>query len=135
MICVSMPRRLRPILPLLALAIAGTGCGEQATRVDNGTLEVTLEEYRLQPQDVSVPAGKLRIVARNRGRLTHNLRVEIPREDPATPERAIGGTPTAQPGRTVSDEITLAPGTYRLACTIANHDDLGMWGELEVTDR
>ena len=46
-------------------------------------------------------------IARNDGRFNHNLRVERPRTDPATPERAIGGTPTAQPSTTVRDTVRL----------------------------
>lgn len=135
MICGSMPRRRAAFPILVAAALALPGCGEDPVRVTGGSLEVTLDEYRVTPQKVVAPAGELRIVARNDGRLNHNLRVELPRENPGTPERAIGGTPTARPGTTVSGSVRLAPGTYRIACTIANHDDLGMWGELEVTGR
>jgi len=28
--------------------------------------------------------------------------------------------------------VTLKPGKYRLLCTIANHDNLGQYGELKV---
>jgi hypothetical protein len=28
--------------------------------------------------------------------------------------------------------VTLKPGKYRLICTIANHDNLGQYGELKV---
>jgi hypothetical protein len=31
--------------------------------------------------------------------------------------------------------VTLAPGKYRLVCTIANHDNLGQYGELKVEPR
>jgi uncharacterized cupredoxin-like copper-binding protein len=135
MICGSMPRRRAAFPILVVLALALPGCGEEPVRATDGTLEVTLDEYRITPTKVVAPAGELRIVARNDGRLNHNLRVEIPRESPGKRERTIGGTPTARPGTTVSGTVRLAPGTYRLACTIANHDDLGMWGELEVTPR
>lgn len=135
MICRSMPRRRAAFPILVVLALALPGCGDEPARVTDGTLEVTLEDYRVTPKDVVAPAGELRIVARNEGRLNHNLRVEIPREGPGKPERAIGGTPTARPGTTVTGTVRLAPGRYRIACTIANHDDLGLWGDLEVTPR
>lgn len=135
MICPSMPRRRAPFIVLVALALLAPGCGEDPVPASDGTLRVTLDEYRITPQKLRAPAGEVRIVARNDGRLNHNLRVELPREDPATPERAVGGTPTARPNSTVTGSVRLSPGTYRLACTIANHDDLGMWGELEVTER
>lgn len=130
-----MPRRQPAALVLVASALALSGCGDDPVRVSDGTMRVTLDEYGITPKKVVAPAGELRIVARNDGRLNHNLRVELPREGPGTPERAIGGTPTARPGTTVTGSVRLAPGTYRLACTISNHDDLGMWGELEVTAR
>ncbi|MBJ7329008.1 MAG: cupredoxin domain-containing protein [Solirubrobacteraceae bacterium] len=130
-----MPRR--PVLMFVLAVVAATlpGCGEEPTRAQDGHLRVTLDEYRILPQKVTVPAGEVRITARNTGRLNHNLRVELPRQDPATPERTVGGTPTAGPHKTVSGTVRLSPGTYRLACTISNHDDLGMWGELTVTKR
>lgn len=135
MICPSMPRRLAPFIVLVALALLAPGCGDDPVPAADRTLEVNLDEYRIAPQKVTARAGELRIVARNDGRLNHNLRVEFPREDPATPERTVGGTPTARPNSTVTGSVRLSPGTYRLACTIANHDDLGMWGELTVTER
>lgn len=130
-----MPRRCAPFTLLVTLALVAAGCGDDPVEVSGGTLRMTLDEYRVTPQNVSVPAGEVQIVARNDGRLNHNLRVELPREGPATAERAIGGTPTARPNSTVEGSVRLSPGTYRLACTISNHDDLGMWGELEVTAR
>ena len=36
------------------------------------------------------------------------------------------------PGERVETEFTIRPGTYRLVCTIANHDDLGQIGTLIV---
>ncbi len=129
----------RPVAPALAaaaaLAAAGAaiaGCGADPVTIESRTLQVRLTEYRLEPQDVRVRAGRLRIVAVNRGRLTHNVRIE--REDPEdseNPGTQIGGTQTAQPGDTVNGTIRdLPPGEYRIICSIANHDDLGMHGTL-----
>ena len=51
------------------------------------------------------------------------------------PIAGSGGTRTAQPGETVTTTFPqLEPGTYRLACTIANHDDLGQYGKLIVQE-
>lgn len=133
MICGSMPRRRATLPVLVAAALVLPGCGDEPVRVTDGTLRVTIEEYRIVPKRFVAPAGEVRIVARNDGRLNHNLRVELPGETPRDRDRVIGGTPTARPGTTASGSVRLAPGTYRLLCTIANHDDLGVWGELEVT--
>ena len=136
-----MPRpRARLAVPV-ALALAATvapGCGgADPVTIDARTLTVRLTEYRLEPQDVRVRAGRLRVVAVNRGRLTHN--VHVVRPDPDDRERTpadLGGTATAQPGDTRRHTFTgLRPGRYRIVCTIANHDDLGMWGTLEVVRR
>lgn len=135
MICGSMPRRRATLPVLVAAALIPSGCGDEPVRVTDGTLRVTIEEYRITPKRFVAPAGELRIVARNDGRLNHNLRVEIPRESRRERVRVIGGTPTARPGTTASGSVRLAPGTYRLTCTIGNHDALGIWGELEVTER
>jgi uncharacterized cupredoxin-like copper-binding protein len=115
---------------LLALV---AGCGDDAPRrLDRPVLRVRLDEYKITPQNVSVPAGRLQIIARNDGRLTHNLRIELPPKDPDEQTRQLGGTPTAHPGQTVRATVTLRPGKYRITCTIANHDDLGMYGTLIV---
>ena len=47
-------------------------------------------------------------------------------------EKQYARTPTAHPGEVVRTSVTLKPGKYRLVCTIANHDNLGQYGELKV---
>jgi uncharacterized cupredoxin-like copper-binding protein len=75
-----------------------------------------------------VRSGRVELVARNVGRLTHNLRVEVPPGDPEEQTEPLATTPTAQPGETVRVTVSLKPGTYRMRCSLANHDDLGMYG-------
>ena len=57
-------------------------------------------------------------------------------DDADAPVDVPGGrTATMQPGQTGEPiKVTLAPGEYRLVCTIANHDDLGQYGELTVQE-
>ena len=121
-------------VPVAAALVLAAGCGAEPVGVEGRTLSIELDEYRLMPQDVRVKAGRLSIVATNTGRLTHNVRIvkEDP-EDSEAPVTEIDGTRTAQPGESTRVTIeNLRPGTYRLACTIANHDDLGQYGELVV---
>ena len=129
---------LSRLAPALALALVLPGCGGgEPQEVDGRTLRLRLDEYRILPQDVQVSAGRLRIVATNVGRLTHN--VKIVKEDPTdleAPVEEVGGTRSTQPGESAAvtfDE--LEAGEYRLACTIANHDDLGQYGSLVVRKR
>ncbi len=128
--------RARLAVPVALALASAAGCGgdDEPAVVPARTLTVALTEYRLDPQDVRVRAGRLRVVAVNRGTLPHNLHVV--REDPEDRERTpddLGGTPTAQPGDTRRHTFRrLRRGTYRIVCTVANHDDLGMRGTLEV---
>lgn len=129
-------RRSRRLLgPLLPGALAGllAGCGSGApVPVQNRTIGLKLDEYRLVPQSVSAPAGRLRLIVRDRGIYAHNVQVEtIPTDPRGTPEQ-IARTPTVRPGDRSEVAFTIRPGTYRLRCTIANHDDLGQIGTLVV---
>jgi plastocyanin len=121
---------------LLAAALAAVGgCGGDDPYVParDRTLSLRLDEYRVLPARVSVPAGRVEVVARNVGRLTHNVAVvQFERPLGEKEERRYARTPTAQPGERVAVAVTLQPGKYRLACTIANHDNLGQYAELRV---
>ena len=122
-----------PLLAALLLAVAGCGEGDPV-RIEERTLRTELDEFRIVPEDVSVAPGRLRIVATNVGRLTHNLKVvKENEEDREAPPTELGGTGTAQPGETATFTFqALRPGEYRMVCTITNHDDLGQYGELIV---
>lgn len=119
------------VLAALVALLAGCG-GAEPTRETEPLVRVTLDEYAITPQDITVPSGRVQIVARNVGRLTHNLQIDRPRKDPDDQIRSVGQTPTAQPGTTVTTTVTLKPGTYVMRCSLANHDDLGMTGTLVV---
>jgi hypothetical protein len=123
------------LMAVLGAAAVAAGCGGEpaAVAVPGNTLRVKLDEYRIQPQNVRMKAGRIHLVAVNEGRLTHNLVVESITDDP-TKEVVYGRTDTAHPGQTVRerDPITLKPGHYRLADTIGNHENLGQYGELTV---
>jgi hypothetical protein len=131
----AQPLARRALLgPLAAAAIALLGgCSDDRPVVESRpVLRVTLDDYAIKPQDVSVPSGRVELIARNVGRLTHNLSVEVPPDTPEDQPKSLGTTPTAQPGQTVRATVTLHPGTYRMRCTLANHDDLGEYGTLVV---
>jgi len=126
----------RVLIPVLAAFSLLVGCGKDPVRIDGRELRVRLDEFRLMPQDVRVREGRLRIVATNVGRLTHNLKVvkQDPADLEATPTE-IGGTRTAQPGESVAVTFDNLPaGEYRVVCTIGNHDNLGQYGKLIVEE-
>jgi plastocyanin len=119
--------------PLAAVALMA-GCGGddddgpgRTVTVDSGaTVQVTADEYSFDPERIVVErGGPLTIELRNDGDLAHNLRLR--RDD-----REVGGTPTFPGGRTESGRVQLEPGSYQMLCTVGDHADLGMIGELEV---
>jgi uncharacterized cupredoxin-like copper-binding protein len=131
----AMSRSFLMAAALAALAVGLGGCGDDDVfRTDRPILRVTLDEYRIVPQNVVVKPGRMKLTVRNRGRLTHNLAVQIPQGPDGKPVDVPGGrTDTMQPGETGAPiKVTLEPGEYRLVCTIANHDDLGQFGVLKV---
>jgi uncharacterized cupredoxin-like copper-binding protein len=128
----SARRALLGLLAAVAIALLGACSDDRPVVESRPVMQVRLDDYAITPQDVSVPSGRVELVARNAGRLTHNLRVDAPPEDPGERGEPLGGTPTAQPGETVRTTVDLKPGTYRLRCSLANHDDLGMYGALTV---
>ena len=75
----------------------------------------------------------LTLVAHNGGRLTHNLGVvQFKRRWDRAGEEYGEPTKTLFPGESAQTTVDLEPGKYRLVCTIANHDNLGQYGELKV---
>jgi plastocyanin len=127
----------RRATPLLALAAVLAGCGGSSphyAKVGGHTVDVRLTEYRISPEFVQVKAGRVRIVGHNRGRLTHNVAVvQFDRPLSGADEKTYGKpTKTLFPGQSGVTAVDLKPGKYRLVCTIANHDNLGQYGELKV---
>jgi len=133
--------RLRPatigLLVALALALAlalglpALGGGEPV-RVERPAVRFALDEYTISPQRVSVRPGLVKLIAENRGQLFHNLRVETVPDGAEEAGEILGGTRSAQPGEKVTAKIRLKRGTYRILCTVANHESLGEYGTLVV---
>ena len=133
------PARAAFCLPVaLALTLlSGCGGGDEVVRDRDNTLRLRVNEYRIAPQDLRVQEGRVRLFVMNVGRLTHNVAVESFSNSPETDEVVeFGRTTTAHADETVREEaiIRLRPGKYRLVCTIANHDNLGQYGTLYVSD-
>jgi uncharacterized cupredoxin-like copper-binding protein len=124
---------LATVLAVLAGALGGCG-DDDVFRTNRPVLRITLDEYRIVPQNIVVKPGRTKLIVRNTGRLTHNLVIQIPKGPDGKPVEIPGGrVGTMQPGETAAPvKVMLRAGEYRLVCTIANHDDLGQYGKLEV---
>jgi plastocyanin len=124
----------RPLVLAACLAAATAGCGaedggapEKTVTVERGqAARVVAHEYRFDPSGVVV-AGPVRLRLDNEGSLAHNLRV-------LEGDRDLGGTPTFQ-GGSRGATLKLAPGNYRMVCTVGDHAELGMKGTLRVRAR
>jgi plastocyanin len=92
-------------------------------------VQVVAQEFRFALSRQTVKAGPVIVELRNAGQDAHDLRLV-----------RVGGThvyavPLAQSGQTIDREFSLAPGTYRLYCSVANHRALGMQATLVVRRR
>src|SRR3954468_16117404 len=134
----SMAKVLPSLLAALTVAAAVAGCGADTpyTPARGRTVRLRLDEYRVLPERITVPAGRVEIVARDAGRMTHNAAVvQFARQLGADEEKQNARTPSARPGQVVRTSVTLKPGKYRIVCTIANRDNRGQYGELKVLPR
>jgi uncharacterized cupredoxin-like copper-binding protein len=117
---------------ITSFALAGAGA-PKAVVLSGHTVTLTLDEYSITPQSISLPAGPIRLVAENHGLIAHNLTVENERLDSRGERPRIASTYPIPPGSssTISIEVP-RPGRYLLTSTIANQGDLGMTGTLIV---
>jgi plastocyanin len=126
--------------PKLAIAAAGlvaiAGCGGDDGEGSGRTVTVQAregvhvagDEYSFDPDTIVVEGGggSLEITLDNQGAIAHNLAV-------FDGETEIGATPTFPGGESASVQVGLEPGSsYRMVCTVGDHEELGMVGELEV---
>ena len=130
-----MKRRLLPIGGLIAFIGIGalpchSGPTTAAAQMAEAPLEirVTLREWSLSPEQISVPAGRVvRFLAQNAGFLPHALTVEG--------EGLFAESATAGAGDSVRLEVLFAvAGTYDMYCPVnaGEHRALGQEGLVRV---
>jgi uncharacterized cupredoxin-like copper-binding protein len=121
------------------LAIAGCGGGDSssssstpATTGASGatggasTVNVSETDFKLNPDNPTVQAGKVTINASNDGQVTHSIEVEAPSGDQELESDLA-------PGQTGTLTVDLTkPGKYEFYCPIDSHKQMGMVGEITV---
>ena len=111
---------------VLLLALGGCGGDGPAAETADGRVRITLDDFRIKPQVVRSASRNLVFEIRNTGRLGHNFLVRGPK-----------GVVQAQisvllPGESETLRVRLRRGDWTMYCSVANHEELGMHGRLEV---
>jgi uncharacterized cupredoxin-like copper-binding protein len=124
-----MPRPMplvRTTAVLLAAVVLG-GCGGSGPTVQarGQRLAIELDDFMIRPQNVRADAGELTFEVTNQGRLGHNFRLRDGGRD-------VVEVTTLLPGKSATATATLKRGSYKMVCTVANHEQLGMTGRLVV---
>jgi uncharacterized cupredoxin-like copper-binding protein len=92
-----------------------------------GAVGVHEREFRITLTRGSLPAGRNVVELSNDGEDPHDLR--IARDELSQP---VASFDTLRPGARASQTINLAPGVYRLWCSLPGHDAAGMHTTLTV---
>jgi hypothetical protein len=125
----SLPVSRSRSLPatLAALVVGGllTGCGTSHDVPSSGALDVSVNEWRLTPENVVAHPGPLLIVVHNGGRLAHNL---VLSRDGVR----ISFTAPIMPGQSADLETTLQKGSYQLLSSMVDDQATGVYGTLKV---
>jgi plastocyanin len=116
----------RATVALVALAaVIGCGGDEPTAVVHDKTVEITLDEFLIAPQNLTAKPGRVTFRVADRGRLRHSFRIWGADSAPVEIESVFPGEETVRVGE-------LARGEYRMVCTVSNHAELGMTGRLVV---
>jgi plastocyanin len=110
---------------LAAVLLAGCGGPGPAVEARAQRVGIELDDFLIRPQNIRAQAGRLTFAVTNHGRLGHNFRLR----DGA---REVVEVTTLLPGESATRTATLRPGSYKMLCTVANHEQLGMTGRLVV---
>ena len=114
--------------------MGGSGASQGAIT----TVEVELGEMYVKPSVSTVRAGKVKFVARNVGRVEHELMVErmpIKMDAPGMPteDAAIGMIEEMAPMHGGRMTLRVRPGNYELFCNVPGHYAAGQRTTLTVT--
>jgi uncharacterized cupredoxin-like copper-binding protein len=108
----------------------GTTTGTATKPAAGGTTTVGLDEFTIEPKDLTVSRGTA-LDVKNDGAVAHNLTIEQG-PDPTEKSKKLAGTSTFLGGKSEKLDVNLAPGKYAMVCTVSGHRDAGMVGTITV---
>jgi plastocyanin len=111
-------------------ATTGTTTGTATRPAGGGSTTVGLDEFTIEPKDVTVSRGAT-LEVKNDGAVAHNLTIEKG-PDPTEKSTKLAGTSTFLGGKSEKLDVNLAPGKYAMVCTVSGHRDAGMVGTITV---
>jgi plastocyanin len=109
------------IAVLLGLVIVTSSCTAPPQEV-----KITMTEYRFDPADVNVRAGRVDFIMVNMGNEEHDLSIA------ETTGPLVAKSELVKSAQSGTLSVTLKPGKYVLYCGVALHRDRGMEGTLTV---
>jgi plastocyanin len=117
---------VRTTAALLAAALlAGCGGAGPTVQARDQRVDIELDDFLIRPQNIRAQAGTLTFAVTNQGRLGHNFRL-------LDDGREVVAVTTLLPGESATRTANLRSGSYKMVCTVANHEQLGMTGRLVV---
>jgi hypothetical protein len=122
---VSRCRLLPATLAALLVGALLTGCGASHRVSGGGALNVSVNEWRVTPENADAPPGALLIVVHNAGRLAHNF---VLSRDGVR----VSFTPPIMPGQNADLETTVQKGSYQLLSSLVDDQATGVYGTLKV---
>jgi len=112
------------VLTLIYVAVtvgAGLGASASPSPEPIGTLEISAFDLGFEPNSIDVDAaGVYRVTFTNTGELPHDLVF------------ADGSTLIAEPGQSVTEDVTIPASGTTFQCTVPGHADAGMTGTVTV---
>jgi uncharacterized cupredoxin-like copper-binding protein len=134
------------LIATAAVSIGLVGCGGDDTSSAEGTIDVTLADFKMELGESSTPAGTVTFKVKNEGPSVHEFVVfntdlaedALPRNDDGDVAESDEFAPVDElediaKGSTPTLQVDLPAGSYVLICNVAGHYRQGMHAGFTVT--
>lgn len=102
-------------------AATAPGTGAQGPVAE---VKIAMGDFFYDPNEVTIKAGPVRFLLTNVGATAHRFAIRG--------EGVNGSSKNVGAGRESVFEATLAPGTYKMGCTLGDHEKRGSVGTIRV---